>query len=45
MVTDTLRRRDVFVSKSAQWGDPRAQLLGPSRVAVFEMIIEAVKRL
>ena len=24
-----LRRRDVFVSKSTQWGDPRAQLLGP----------------
>ena len=24
-----LWRRDVFVSKSTQWGDPRAQLLGP----------------
>ena len=24
-----LRRRDVFVSKSIHWGDPRAQLLGP----------------
>ena len=24
-----LRSRDVFVSKSTQWGDPRAQLLGP----------------
>ena len=28
-----LRRRDVFVSKSIQWGDPRAQLLGPTHGA------------
>ena len=42
---DSLRRRDVFVSKSERWGDPRVKLLqGPQWEAVRPQICRALGR-
>jgi len=42
---DSLRRRDIFVSKSERWGDPRVKLLqGPQWEAVRSQICRALGR-
>ena len=42
---DSLRRRDIFVSKSERWGDPRVKLLqGPQWEAVRSQICRALSR-
>ena len=42
---DSLRRRDVFVSKSERWGDPRVKLLqGPPWEAVRSQVCRALGR-
>ena len=42
---ESLRRRDVFVTKSTRWGDPRVKLLqGPQWTAVRPQICRALGR-